>query len=177
MSPLESRVLADSNRLGAASQLEATNGGVGRHLTWALTGGEQHQRHRRPVPDSALERPGLRREAARFLLCAGAGDSHAALDNLRRESLWREVADGRAGQHSGAGLHHPDLVHTGLRCSRCRDAAACSAGRASHCCTLRLSARCCSGVVAARLVSPICSQLQRRPVDVQKPEVPTFGRY
>ena len=64
-----------------------------------------------PALEAYWKRPGVRSRRARLLLRTRARNSHAALDDLRRQILRRETAGRRAGLDPGARLHLADLVH------------------------------------------------------------------
>ena len=61
--------------------------------------------------EDGVDRPRLRSQPARLLLCACAGDSHAALVHPPGEKAEHRAAGCGAGNRAGAGLGLADLVH------------------------------------------------------------------
>ncbi len=81
-----------------------------------VEGGDVLQRDRRAGPAGVLAGPRLRPRAARVLLRTRARDPDATLDDLRRKGVRCGAARRCAGEHSGTGVHHADLVYA--RCRR-----------------------------------------------------------
>ena len=73
--------------------------------------GHLHQRRRRGGAQDGVDRSGVRREPARLLLRARAGDSHAALDADPGREVRAAAARRRAAHGAGARLELADLVH------------------------------------------------------------------
>ena len=69
-----------------------------------------YEHERRGGAENSLDRPGLRCEPVRVLLCPGAADSDAALDDVRREEARCPAAGQRAGDGSGSCVDVSDLV-------------------------------------------------------------------
>ena len=69
-----------------------------------------YEHDRRGGVEDRLDRPGLRSEPVRVLLCPGAADSDAALDDVRREEARCPAAGQRSGHGSGSCVDVSDLV-------------------------------------------------------------------
>ena len=98
----------------------------GRVAAGAQHGGCQerdvYEHERRGGVENSLDRPGLRSEPVRLLLCPGAADSDAALDDVRREEARCPAAGQRAGDGSGSCVDVSDLVFAERRSAQSGEA-------------------------------------------------------
>ena len=81
-----------------------------------------YEHERRGGVEDSLDRPGLRSEPVRVLLCPGAADSDAALDDVRREKARCPAAGQRSGDGSGSCVDVSDLVFAERRSAQSGEA-------------------------------------------------------